>query len=46
MPKTQIDQFDRWLQDDGPAALVFHRKLLPVEGKEAWIFPPTFAQSE
>ena len=40
------DQFDRWLQDDGPAALVFHRKLLPVEGKESWIFPPTFAQSE
>src|SRR5437773_2642278 len=46
MPEKQIDQFDRWLQDDGPAALVFHRTLLPVEGKDAWIFPPTFAQSE
>lgn len=46
MPETQIDQFDRWLLDDGAAALVFHRTLLPVEGKEAWVFPPTFAQSE
>lgn len=46
MPETQIDQFDRWVHDDGPAALVFHRTLLPVEGKEAWIFPPTFARSE
>ena len=41
-----IEQFDNWLQDDGPAALIFHRKLLPIEGEGAWIFPPTFAQSE
>jgi CRISPR-associated protein Csb1 len=46
MSETRDDQFDSWLQDDGPAALVFHRRLLPVEGKDAWIFPPTFAQSE
>lgn len=46
MPEIRIDQFDSWLKDDGPAALVFHRTLLPVEGKDAWIFPPTFAQSE
>jgi CRISPR-associated protein Csb1 len=46
MVEVKVDQFDSWLQDDGPAALVFHRTLLPVEGKEAWIFPPTFAQSE
>jgi CRISPR-associated protein Csb1 len=46
MSEAQIDQFDRWLKGDGPAALVFHRTLLPVEGKEGWIFPPTFAQSE
>jgi CRISPR-associated protein Csb1 len=44
--KISIDKFDSWLQDDGPAALVFHRLLLPVEGKGAWIFPPTFAKSE
>lgn len=46
MPEVKIDQFDPWLKDDGPAALVFHRTLLPVEGKDAWIFPPTFAKSE
>lgn len=46
MSEVKVDQFDGWLKDDGPAALVFHRTLLPVEGKDAWIFPPTFAQSE
>lgn len=46
MPDVKIDQFDGWLKDNGPAALVLHRALLPVEGKDAWIFPPTFAQSE
>jgi CRISPR-associated protein Csb1 len=46
MTENQIDRFDDWLADGGPAALVFRRKLLPVEGKDAWIFPPTFAQSE
>lgn len=46
MSEVRIDQFDSWLQNDGPAALLFHRTLLPVEGKQAWIFPPTFAQSE
>jgi CRISPR-associated protein Csb1 len=44
--KVATDEFDRWLQDDGPAALVFQRLLLPVEGKEGWVFPPTFAPSE
>jgi CRISPR-associated protein Csb1 len=46
MSEIKIDQFDSWLQNDGPAALVFHRTLFPVEGKDSWIFPPTFAQSE
>lgn len=46
MSEDQIDQFDRLLSNDGPAALVFHRALLSVEGKDAWIFPPTFAKSE
>lgn len=46
MSEVKINQFDSWLQDDGPAALVFDRTLLPVEGKDSWIFPPTFAQSE
>jgi len=44
--KVAIDQYDTLLDDTGPAAIVMHRKLIPVEGKNAWIFPPTFAQSE
>lgn len=46
MSEAKVDQFDSWLQDHGSAALVFHRTLLPVEGRDAWIFPPTFAKSE
>jgi CRISPR-associated protein Csb1 len=46
MAEIKIEMFDDWLGNQGPAALVFQRKLLPVEDKDAWIFPPTFAQSE
>ncbi len=49
MPETEISEnnrYDRFLQDDGPAAIMLQRKLRPVEGKDSWIFPPTFAQSE
>jgi len=46
MSEVKIDRFDSLLKDDGPAALVFNRTLLPVEGNDAWIFPPTFAQNE
>ncbi len=46
MPEISIDRFDSLLKDDGPAAVVLKRKLQSVEGEGAWIFPPTFAQSE
>jgi CRISPR-associated protein Csb1 len=46
MSEIKIEEFDPYLQDNGPAAIVFRRKLRPVEGKDSWIFPPTFAQSE
>ena len=46
MTETKIDSYDTWLSNDGPAALTFRRQLMPVEGKNAWIFPPTFAQTE
>jgi len=46
MSDIRIDEFDSLLQDDGPAAIVFHRRLKPIEGDNSWIFPPTFAQSE
>jgi CRISPR-associated protein Csb1 len=46
MTQIKIETHDGWLKDDGPAALTFIRRLVPVEGKDAWIFPPTFAQNE
>lgn len=46
MSEVKIDQFDELLKDDGPIALTLIRELEPAEGKDAWIFPPTFAGSE
>jgi CRISPR-associated protein Csb1 len=38
-----LEQFDSWLKDDSPvAAMVVHQWLVPVEGKGAVIFPPTY----
>lgn len=40
-------KFDDWLRDDsGVAALVMRQWLEPVEGKDAVIFPPTYAKPE
>lgn len=44
-PKT----YDHWLADDGavpPAALVIREHLMPVEGKDGVVFPPTFAPEQ
>lgn len=46
MNEIKIDTCDSWLDNNGPAALTFRRQLVPVEGNDAWIFPPTFAQAE
>jgi len=46
MPEITVDYFDKLLDDKGPAAIVLKRKLKSVEGEDAWIFPPTFAESE
>lgn len=43
---VKIDQFDRYLESDGPAALVIREQLVPVEGADAVFFPPTYAASE
>ena len=43
--KVKLDQFDEWLKDDSEvAALVMRQWLEPVEGKDAVIFPPTYAK--
>jgi len=36
-------QFDHYLRDDGPAALVLREQLMPVEGTDGVLFPATFA---
>lgn len=41
MAKTS--QFDSYLADDGPAALVIREHLMPVEGADGVLFPATFA---
>ena len=43
---VEIDMFDDWLKEDGPAALVLREYLAPVEGREAVIFPPTYAKPQ
>jgi CRISPR-associated protein Csb1 len=39
-------QFDRYLSDDGPAAIVIREYLMPVEGREGVLFPATFAAGD
>jgi CRISPR-associated protein Csb1 len=39
-----LGQFDKWLTEDSEfAALVMRQWLIPVEGEDAVIFPPTYA---
>lgn len=45
--QTRLDRFDEWLkQDSAFAALVMRRWLAPIEGKDAVIFPPSYAKPE
>lgn len=39
-----LKQFDHYLADDGPAALVIREQLVPVEGADAVFFPATYAE--
>ena len=43
---NELQKFDDWLEDGGPAALVIREWLLPVEGGEGVFFPATFAATE
>lgn len=44
---TDLNRFDEWLTDDSSVAAITLRQWLePVEGKDAVIFPPTFAKPE
>src|SRR5436190_7493221 len=44
MPDSK--QFDHYLADDGPAALVIREHLMPVEGADGVLFPSTYAAAE
>ncbi|HWP39775.1 MAG TPA: type I-U CRISPR-associated RAMP protein Csb1/Cas7u [Tepidisphaeraceae bacterium] len=47
MSAVNVNQFDDWIRDDSDvAALVMRQWLEPVEGKDAVIFPPTYAKPE
>jgi CRISPR-associated protein Csb1 len=39
-------QFDLYLADDGPAALVIREHLMPVEGDDGVLFPATYAAGD
>ncbi len=41
-----LKEFDSWLEDNGPAALISREYLMPVEGSDGVLFPATFAASE
>jgi CRISPR-associated protein Csb1 len=41
-----IAQYDAWLADDGPAALVIREYLVPVAGPDGVLFPASFAPEE
>lgn len=41
-----LESFDRYLQSDGPAAVVIREPLIPVEGPEGILFPSTYAASK
>ena len=43
---NNLTQFENYLADNGPAALVVREHLMPVEGAEGVIFPATFAAGE
>ena len=43
---NKITQFDHYLTGSGPAALVIREYLVPVEGADGVLFPPTFASGD
>jgi CRISPR-associated protein Csb1 len=43
---SDLSQFDHYLSDDGPAALVIREHLMPVEGGDGVLFPATFASGD
>lgn len=40
---SELARFDSYLGEEGPAALVLREELVPVEGADGVLFPPTYA---
>jgi CRISPR-associated protein Csb1 len=43
IPMIELNQFDTWFEDRGPAAIVLRESLVPVEGGDGVFFPATYA---
>lgn len=43
---TKLTQFDSYLKDDGPAAIVLKQPMMPVEGEDGVFFPATYAAGD
>jgi CRISPR-associated protein Csb1 len=43
---TKLTQYDHYFASSGPAALVIREQLIPVEGADGVLFPPTFASGD
>ena len=43
---SNLAEFDHYLSDSGPAALVIREHLMPVEGKDGVLFPATYASGD
>jgi len=44
--RIEKEKFDKWLADDGPAAIISKEQLRPVVGEGSIVFPPTFAPDQ
>lgn len=43
---SESTRLDAWLTDSGPAAVVLREPMIPVEGEDGVVFPPTYAAAE
>ncbi|HMO35579.1 MAG TPA: type I-U CRISPR-associated RAMP protein Csb1/Cas7u [Gemmatales bacterium] len=43
---STLEQFDKYLKQDGPAAIVLREWLMPVEGTDGVVFPATYASGD
>src|SRR5579871_114492 len=46
IPMSELTKFDKYFEDNGPAALVVREHLIPVEGADGIFFPATYAAQQ